>query len=85
MAVPIPECPVHHRAIEMIRSGTPVDDRLDREPSVAECHSCKICQLAREFAYLRSEEAGGRVSRRRHDSEAIWVQLNAEVIKRDEA
>jgi hypothetical protein len=79
MDEPIPDCSIHRRAIEMVRTSAHINDRFDREPTVAECHTCRICQLAREFAYLRSEEEGGRVSRRRRDSPAVWNELQIDV------
>jgi len=80
MVEPIPSCSIHHRAVEMIRTSAHINERFDREPTIAECHTCRICQLAREFAYLRSEEAGGRVSRRRRDSPAVWNELQSDVV-----
>jgi hypothetical protein len=82
MVESIPDCPIHRRVVEMIRASAPVDVRFDREPTVAECHTCRICQLAREFAYLRSEEAGGRVSRRRRDSSAVWEEMKSDIAVR---
>ncbi len=81
MVEPVPDCPIHRAAVEMARASAPLDVRFDREPTLAECHSCRICQLAREFAYLRSEEGGGRVSRRRRDSPAVLSELRGEVVK----
>jgi hypothetical protein len=81
MVEPIPDCSIHRRAVEMIRTSAHIGDRFDREPTVAECHTCRICQLAREFAYLRNEEAGGRVSRRRRDSPVVWKELQRDVVR----
>jgi hypothetical protein len=80
MVEPIPNCSIHRRAVEMVRTSAHINDRFDREPTIAECHTCRICQLAREFAYLRNEEAGGRVSRRRRDSPAVWNELQSDVV-----
>ncbi len=81
MVDPIPDCSIHLRAVDMIRTSVHINDRFDREPTVSECHRCRICQLAREFAYLRSEEAGGRVSRRRRDSPVAWHELQNLVVR----
>jgi hypothetical protein len=80
MVEPIPDCTIHRHVVEMIRTSAYVNERFDRDVTVTECHTCRICQLAREFAYLRNEEAGGRVSRRRRDSPVVWNELRSLVI-----
>jgi hypothetical protein len=82
MVEPIPDCPVHRGAVEMIRSPSHPGEPFDKRETLPECHGCTICQLAREFAYLQHEETGGRVSRRRRDSPAVRIELRAEVIRR---